>query len=400
MKSVVSSKKIALLGNCLTAEIRPYMSSITPGDVLKAPGIGGYGFIDLAVELIKRDINLLIVTLDPHLEEKRMIRTEGKITYAVLRQRKRRVLRDFFRDEVQSIVDFLSEEKPDLVHSHWSGPFALAAMRSGLPALFTMHDNSWDIIRYGGISYIPLHLIAMRVYKKAKFLTAPAPNVVKFAESRCAQPVEFIPNPIMSKNLDDYPGQNRDVNMIISVLNWNNLKNPKCAIKAFNLFLKSHPSAKMHLFGENLGKGEDGERWARRNSLQDNIVFHGKTTNDEVREYLKRGAILLHTSRTEACNMAVIQAMALGLAVIAGKNAGGTPYFLENGECGILCNIEDARDICRALCRLTEDEILLKKISASARSKALRMFNPDSVIPQYFQMYDRVLGQKFIHNDN
>ena len=72
---------------------------------------------------------------------------------------------------------------------------------------------------------------------------------------------------------------------------------------------------------------EEGKasQWATSQGLHQHIHFRGFLPPHKLQKELKEMSLLPHPSREEACPMALLEAMAIGLPIVAGSEAGGVP---------------------------------------------------------------------------
>jgi glycosyltransferase involved in cell wall biosynthesis len=90
--------------------------------------------------------------------------------------------------------------------------------------------------------------------------------------------------------------------------------------------------------------------------------------------------------------MAVIEAMALGLPVVAGLNSGGVPWVLDEGRAGFLTDVRKPEKILQTLLACVERPEDRERRQRIAYSRVLNVFSPDSVANRYERMYDRILS--------
>jgi glycosyltransferase involved in cell wall biosynthesis len=90
--------------------------------------------------------------------------------------------------------------------------------------------------------------------------------------------------------------------------------------------------------------------------------------------------------------MAVAEAMAIGLPVIAGATTGGMSYLLEGGRVGVLVNITSPAEVAEAMLCLAQDTGLRWRIGRLAHQSAQQHFNPSDVLTRYFAAYERLLA--------
>jgi glycosyltransferase involved in cell wall biosynthesis len=178
--------------------------------------------------------------------------------------------------------------------------------------------------------------------------------------------------------------------VVTCVLDWNRLKNPKNAIIAFQLLRRCLPEAELHLFGKGLAVREEGQLWCQSHLYDANVHFRGWIDNNELRDHLAHSMVLLHTSRTEACSVVVMEAMVIGVPVIGGRNSGGVPWQLGFGEAGLLVNINRPQAIARSLVTLMTQKELRERLIRRARDQAVRLFDPSSILEMWDSIYRRV----------
>lgn len=84
--------------------------------------------------------------------------------------------------------------------------------------------------------------------------------------------------------------------------------------------------------------------------------------------------------------MAVAEAMAAGLPVIA-SNRCGMKFMVEDGQSGFLIDPENPQQIGDRLARLLADESLCGQMGRRGRALARERFNPDVVADRTMEVY-------------
>jgi len=388
--------KTAYLGPFITAKLRPFISSLTESDCYKSPGMGGYGLIELVEERLGKKEETAVITLDTKLENESIIRKGDYCALYCLPKRKSRSLRDLFFLERKLLQEAIDDAKPDLIHAHWTTEYALATLKLNIPTIISSHDNPRDILKYLGINYLPFFLLSNHIIKSAKYITAVSPNVLDYIKNKRRVGYEMIPNLLPKKIFDHSVNQIKnyefEIPYITSVLNWNELKNPKNAILGFNSILHEYPEAQLHLFGSEMGRNESCEQWCIKNRKEQNIIFHGKVNNEYLRRHLETTTILLHTSRTEACSMIITESMALGLPIIGGINSGGVPWQLNYGRAGVLIDINNPYEISVTISDLLKKFERRRTLGEAAYSRAFEIFNPTTIYKDWENAYKKVIN--------
>ena len=162
---------IAVLTPFLTSPLRRFIPALTEEDCAAAPGMGGYGVVNLATYRISQGLRTSIITLDTHLQGAPIIRHGDVGSLYCYPRRKKHLLRDMFTDEREYINQALDEIKPDLIHVHWTYEYALAALmkRREVPILITVRDHSFDVLRYSFSNYWPNYIITQWVLSRGKY---------------------------------------------------------------------------------------------------------------------------------------------------------------------------------------------------------------------------------------
>ena len=91
--------------------------------------------------------------------------------------------------------------------------------------------------------------------------------------------------------------------------------------------------------------------------------------------------------------MAVLEAMAAGLPVIA-ANVGGVPDLLEEGVTGFLCDPNDGATVRSGVGRILNDPGVAAKLATTAKQRAMERFHPRAIASRHLEIYREVLHDK------
>ena len=114
------------------------------------------------------------------------------------------------------------------------------------------------------------------------------------------------------------------------------LDEEKCIHELLQAFALLDPSLDAKL--DIVGNGEDLhrlERIARDLKIADRTIFHGKISDEKLRDILTAGAVFAMPSRAELQCIAAMEAMSSALPVVA-ANAMALPHLVHPGENGYL----------------------------------------------------------------
>jgi glycosyltransferase involved in cell wall biosynthesis len=98
------------------------------------------------------------------------------------------------------------------------------------------------------------------------------------------------------------------------------------------------------------------------------------------------------TSRWEGNPLAVMEAMAAGLPVVATR-VGAIPELVRHGMDGILAPPGDIRAISQAMTCLLEHADKARAMGARGRDRARERFDLNAMVRAYTALYRRVLGE-------
>ena len=125
--------------------------------------------------------------------------------------------------------------------------------------------------------------------------------------------------------------------------------------------------------------------------LLESVSFPGWVRGADKDKCLKESGIFLFPSYYEGMPMAVLEAMAYGMAIVTTR-VGGIPHLLEDGVSGYLCEPGDIEGLSKRLLELSKDGDKRRKMGERARQKAIADYSMESHIKKLMDLYDRVKG--------
>ena len=318
--------------------------------------------------------------------------------YICPQRRPRWQMLDFFAQERRALADAMRRSGCDVIHSHWTYEFGAAAVESGLPNVVTAHDNPLAVLRFATHAYwLEKPFLAPRVVRKAEYLTAVSPYIAdslrRFLKPRTE--IMVIPSGVTSDvfALHSRRSRNRMDRIIFGSVsnNWGGLKNGRQLVKAFGLLRgKLGDNVELWLFGDEHESGGPANVWAKQQSLDTGIRFVGHIPYMQCLTTLAESVdVLVHPSLEESQCMAVIEAMAMGLPVIAGKFSGAIPWVLAGGKAGMLVDVRSAEAIAHGMQTMAEDAGLRRTLALAGRKMALEQYHLDTTVNRYEALLTR-----------
>jgi len=126
-----------------------------------------------------------------------------------------------------------------------------------------------------------------------------------------------------------------------------------------------------------------------RLGLRDRFLFAGLVPSG--REVLAAADLCLNLSDQEGMSNTIMEAMALGLPVVA-TAVGGTPDLVEDGETGYLVAAGDGAGAAERTALLLEDAERRARMGASGRRRMEERFSVDGMVDAYAALYRSLLG--------
>lgn len=291
----------------------------------------------------------------------------------------------------------LKKEKPDLVHVHSSFgpsfyrkmPFIYMAYRKKLPIVNHIHGAEFDTFYLNAtdkkkslIRKVYQHcdrLIALSEEWKERLKMIVPEEKITVLTNYCTIPADL---PEKRKNQMLFLGE---------------IGQRKGGFDIPSILAESHlqeNSIRFIFAGD--GQTEDIARIKKEieeKGLGEWVKFPGWVRGKEKEQLLRESKIFLFPSYNEGMPMAVLEAMAYGLAIVT-TEVGGIPKLITDGEDGYLCRPGDTESMGRCIRILFADEKLTESMSAKARQKAVSGYSRESHIRKLLQIYRDVLEKR------
>jgi len=161
-------------------------------------------------------------------------------------------------------------------------------------------------------------------------------------------------------------GVDRDTFVIVGLGRLLRIKGFDLLVRALPAVAEQIPSARVLLVGDGVERGHL-QTLAASLRLTGRLLLTGETT--DVTAYLAAAGVLAVPSRNEGMGRVIVEAMALGLPVVA-TAVGGIPDVVTDGECGRLVAPEDVDALSTALIELGRDRALRRKLGEAAVPRA------------------------------
>jgi len=128
---------------------------------------------------------------------------------------------------------------------------------------------------------------------------------------------------------------------------------------------------------------------AHQLGLADRLVVIDRP--DRVEDYLQAADLGIYTSESESFCLSILEAMCFGCPSVA-TAVGGIPEVIEDGVSGRLVPFGDADALARSVEELLRDPDRRRAMGEAGCQRARGRFSAEQIVPQYIDLYHRVLG--------
>ena len=118
------------------------------------------------------------------------------------------------------------------------------------------------------------------------------------------------------------------------------------------------------------------------------VVLPGRT---EIRDWLERADVFVHSSRWEGFGIVLLEAMLAGLPIVATR-VSAVPEVVVDGQTGLLVDAGDHDGLAARLEALLADKARAATLGEAGRRRALTEFSVTRMADRTVAVYDEVLG--------
>jgi len=286
--------------------------------------------------------------------------------------------------------------KPDLLLAHsvtWAGYAAfLIGSEHGIPYLIVEHRSFfvWNTETARLMVkpfYIPFFKKAYGHCEKLVLVSESQRKGIEALVPSAVKKIEVIPN-MIREDMFLPPGEPRggDPFKFIWAGRLEHVKGVDLLLEAVKLLVsRSNRDFSVRLAGKGSLR-EELELHAKKLGITDRVVFLGRLSREEMQLEMQGADCFVLPSRFEAFGVALIEAMATGLPVIATRSGG--PDTLINSENGLLVECEDVEGLTGAMEKVMDH--VKDYPGEQIRALALSRIGESQVMEQYNQLFLRL----------
>ena len=184
------------------------------------------------------------------------------------------------------------------------------------------------------------------------------------------------------------------INSLIYVGEINKRKNLKIVLEALGILKKEGIIFKLNVAG---GYREESYKQVitelvDEKGIQDQLVFHGWMTQQQIFSLLEESSIFVLPSLQETLPLSIGEAMARGKVVVA-SNVGGIAEMFTDKTSGFIFERDNLEQLVVLLRNLYNNQNLIDSVSKQARIDADGKFAADLVAAQTINFYRQVISK-------
>ena len=120
------------------------------------------------------------------------------------------------------------------------------------------------------------------------------------------------------------------------------------------------------------------------------VELAGWKSREELLAEMERASAMVLPTLEDNCPMVVLEAMAVGMPVIASR-VGGVPDLITDGETGLMFNPLDTSSMRDTTDRILSDAALRIRLGDAAKREARERFHPEVIARAHLDIYREVL---------
>ncbi len=299
----------------------------------------------------------------------------------------------FDRKSSGQIRDIVTDFKPDIIHCHgtrgtWLGLIATRNLKD-IKKIYTEHlwtknyhlpNLAYEQLQKRGLKFLSRYADKIIAVSKAvrDFLVSEGFEKKKIA---------LIPNGVGKEYLEISPIKKPDTAPMIlgCVGSLNDQKNYRMIIKAFYLLKSERPDLNIYLqiIGEGPLKKNLEQMVAKHRNINELVSFPGRVS--DLKERYQHFTIFINCSISESFGLALAEAMAVGLPVVASE----IPALAELvDDAGMMVDPKNKEQIKNAILRYIDDEKLRSEMGKKAKERIRKKFSEEVMVKKTKELYE------------
>jgi len=295
----------------------------------------------------------------------------------------------------RELLALLAAEPFDVIHAHSRGALLallLAQVRWRRPVAFTNHTYARRRWLYRWAARRPGMFTTLLTRAMADYYGLPLDGDRVRVISSCCADAHFAA-PLHQRRPANADGGPLRLVGVGSLVRWKNWQLLPAALALLDPAERTRLQVRivgptLHL-ADSLACERELRAEVERHGLTEQIQLVGAKA--AVADELRRADWLIHPALNEPCGLAVIEALALGLPVLAARS-GGPGEMVRPGESGLLFDSNSPQSLAAGLRELLARPPRL--LPPAAIRESVRDRSASGVLPRYAELYGRLVGNR------
>lgn len=282
-------------------------------------------------------------------------------------------------------------EKPDILIGFTRTPLIRALMAGlgiNIPVIIAVRADPWYVYNGRGT-----RLAIKLLFPRADGAVFQTDMQRSYFPKYLMGKSRIILNPVNEKYFCDI-SQIPKEKLVISTGRLVDFKNQAMLLKAFIKIHKDFPEYTLELFGDD---SHDGTREILEGIIKDNnadsyIKLMG--ASNELEKEIPRAELFAFSSNSEGMPNSLLEAMCLGMPVVATDcPSGGPATIIEDGVNGLLTPVGDEDAFAAAMARLLGDKELAEKLGRNA-AELRKITNTDAIVKNWREFIEETIQKR------
>jgi colanic acid/amylovoran biosynthesis glycosyltransferase len=297
--------------------------------------------------------------------------------------------------DTRSLVRYLKSNSVDVVLAEY-GPTGVsvadACARTGVPLV--VHFHGWDA--YALPRDPEIRTAYQRVFRTAAAIIGVSSGMVKQLIAIGAPEEKVVYNVYGTVLPDEHATPASAPPLYVAVGRLTPKKAPFATLLAFASVRREIPDARLEIIGDGPLR-HTCEQMIRALKLDDSVVLHGVAEHARVFELLRSGRCFVQHSvvapdgDSEGTPVAIIEAMAAGLPIVATRHA-GIPDVVEEGRTGLLVDEYDVEGMTAAMLSVGRNPDYAQELGSNAREKVAESLTMQVSLARLANILSRAAG--------
>jgi len=343
------------------------------------------------IEALADRVEATVVT--PHYPFRKSVYSIGRITVHCLSDSKqsgaKRLL--LWAETIRRIVAEGRERRFTAIHAFWgteTGWLAtVAARRLGVPSIVSLAGGEMARLarqNYGSQLRMSGRLMVARSLACADYLTAGSSWMIQLLPQPHRARTLRVPLGVDTGRFG--PGPVRTGSRLLAVSSLYPWKDLHTTIEAFARIAAADNSVVLDIVGSGIEREKLG-RLASALGVAHKVAFHGEVNHGSMPDFYRRADVLIHAGLYEAQCMAIVEALATGLPVVASRV--GVAADLD-GDLVTTFAPGDVENLARALTKTLADRAAAERIAIEGPNRIVRDYSLHKTVDDFLSLYQQI----------